>query len=240
MNEERLMLEFEEKFFGFKPETLDYLRALDRNNNKKWFEKHRKEYETNLLIPFKNLVNDLGGFMLTIDPYLEIKPAVTKTVSRIYRDTRFSKDKTPYRPRMWLVFKRPNKEWQDAPGFYFQLSPDHYSFGMGYYDAKRATMDKFREAIDNDHDAFLRIVSFRRTNPELVLQGDEYKRIFDKSKPPEIQEWYQKKSFHLGTRMELSDTLYGRALVDELLINFGYVSKLYHFLWKIRGDVLPE
>lgn len=91
-------------FNGFSPATLNFLRNLKANNNKLWFENNRQDYQTLLMKPLRNLVIDIGPFMLSIDPYFEVLPAINKTISRIYRDTRFSKDKTPYKTSMWINF----------------------------------------------------------------------------------------------------------------------------------------
>lgn len=131
-------------FKGFSQESLDFLGNLKANNNRMWYEANRQVYINCLLEPLQNLVVDIGAFMLTIDPYLEVTPAIDKTISRIYRDTRFSRDKSPYKSTMWITFKRPNKEWKDAPAFFFEISPDSYRYGMGFYSAGKKTMDRFR------------------------------------------------------------------------------------------------
>jgi hypothetical protein len=57
----------------------------------------------------------MDGFMLSIDPYFDVHPAINRTISKIYRDTRFSNDKSPFKTTMWITFKRPEKNWKDAP-----------------------------------------------------------------------------------------------------------------------------
>ncbi len=64
------------KFKGFSPKTLKFLRGLKVNNNKAWFQEHRADYEEYVLQPLRDLVTDLGDFMLDIDPYFEITPSV--------------------------------------------------------------------------------------------------------------------------------------------------------------------
>ena len=84
-------------FNGFSEKTLDFLRNLKVNNNKTWFEANKQDYEIYLLQPMRNLVFDIGEFMLSIDPYFEIRPAINKTISKIYRDIRFSRNKSLFR-----------------------------------------------------------------------------------------------------------------------------------------------
>lgn len=129
------------RFEGFLPETLEFLGNLEANNNKVWFEMHKQEYQEHLLQPLQDLVVDLSGFILTIDPYFETTPAINKTISRIHRDTRFSRDKSPYRSTMWITFKRSRKDWKDAPAYFFEISPDSYRYGMGFYSASKGTVE---------------------------------------------------------------------------------------------------
>lgn len=141
-------------FERFSKDSIVFLKKLKKNNNKQWFELHKRNYETLLLAPLKNLVSNLGNFMLSIDDLFEVSPSVNKAISRIYRDTRFSHDKLPYKTSLWITFKRPQKDWKDAPAYFFELSPDSYRFGMRLYSATPKTMDKFRELIDNKPEEF--------------------------------------------------------------------------------------
>src|SRR5271157_2207894 len=94
-------------FTGFSAKSPAFLKELKEHNDKMWFEAHRHKYEECLLGPMRRLVSDLGEFTLSIDPLLEIRPVVNKTISRIYRDTRFSRNKLPCKTTMWITFKRP-------------------------------------------------------------------------------------------------------------------------------------
>ena len=227
-------IENDRKFNGYFPETLKFLKSLEKNNNKQWFEKHKKDYEQYVLEPSRNLVNELSDFMLQIDPRFEITPDVNKTISRMYRDTRFSKDKSPYRSNFWIVFKRPNKEWStQGCAYFFEIYKDWYHFGMGFYDAAPAIMSKFREQIDENTKEFLETIDFYSGQKMFELKGDNYKRIIDSSKPDEIQEWYQKKSICLICERKIDKALFSRKLVDDLKYGFVMLAPLYRYLQKI-------
>jgi len=227
-------------FTGFSPETLDFLVNLKKNNSKSWFEQHKEEYNERLLGPFRSLAAELGEFMLTIDPYFEVRPQVTRAISRIYRDTRFSKDKSLFRDRMWLTYKRPVKEWMDLPGFYFELTPGFYRYGMGFYSAKRATMDAFREAMRDDPQAFLKTISFSGDNSLFTLHGDMYKRPLPNDLPEEFQTWYQRRSFYLACNRDIDDALFSPLLVDDLIIGFNMLRPLYRFILNAHPKAAPD
>lgn len=223
------------EFNGFSQKTLDFLRDIKANNNKGWFEAHKQDYKDYLLEPLKNLVIELGGFMLTIDPYFETRPAVNKTISRIYRDTRFSKDKSPFKDTMWITFKRPSKDWKDAPAYFFEICPDSYRYGMGLYAASPDTMYRFREMIDKRPKEFLKAISFYSKQQIFAVEGEKYKRIFDENKPEEIQNWYQRRNLYLVCNRKIDNHLFKRDLVEDLIFGFGLLAPFYQYLWKIRS-----
>lgn len=226
----------EKMFNGFAQHSLDFLHNVREENSRTWFEKNKHNYLRYLLEPFQNLVADLSENMLAIDPYFESRPLVDKTISRIYRDTRFSKDKSLFKNRMWITFKRPIKEWKDAPAYFFELSPDSYRYGMGYYSASRNTMDKLRESINENPSEFLQAISFYGTESIFNLEGEKYKRFLPNDNPKEIQDWYQRKSFYLTCNRTIDDTLFSSELVDELILGFNILKPLYQYLLRIRNS----
>ncbi len=228
--------EEERKFNGFSPKTLKFLRGLKANNNKAWFQAHKADYEQFVLGPLRDMVTDLGDFMLDIDPRFEITPAVNKTISRIYRDTRFSKDKSPFRSTVWITFKNQNKDWTThVCGYFFELSMNSYRYGMGFYNAAPAIMSRFREMIDESPKEFLKVISFFTKQRTFVLEGEKYKRIIGKNKPDKIQHWYQRKNMYLVCNRKIDDTLFSSKLVDNLIFGFNMTAPLYHYLLKIRN-----
>ncbi|MEW6457318.1 MAG: DUF2461 family protein [Acidobacteriota bacterium] len=72
----------------------------------------------------------------------------------------------------WIVFKRPNKDWKDAPAYFFEISPDSYRYGMGFYSASPDTMDRFREMIDKKPKEFLKAISFYAKQQIFVVEGE--------------------------------------------------------------------
>lgn len=225
--------EKEGEFNGFSQKTLRFLKSLKENNNKTWFEAHRGEYQEHLLKPLQNLSADLSEFsefMLTIDPHIEIRPVIGKTISRIYRDTRFSKDKSPFRNAMWITFKRPNNDWKDAPAYFFEISPDSYRYGMGFYSASKETMDRLREMIVRKSKEFFKTVSLYSKQKVFVVEGEKYKRILNDNIPEEFQDWYQRKNLYLVCNRRIDDSIFSRRLLDDLISGFGLIAPFYHYL----------
>ena len=222
-------------FDGFSPETLRFLTQLGENNNKPWFDAHRREYEEFVLSPMRNLVEELAPFMLSVDSNFNVTPAVNKTISRIYRDTRFSRDKSPFRNNMWIVFKRPGKEWQDAPGYFFEIFPDWFRYGMGYYCAKPATMSKFRDAIDNNVYRFLDVISFFNESDIFELHGEDYKKVFVEDQSDAVRRWYQKKNFYISHDSKEIDRLFSPDLTRNIIEHFKMTVPFYQYLRKVHS-----
>ena len=106
---------------GFTRQTLEFLSENRRQNHKMWFEAHKADYQTEVVAPLAALTRELAPELHAIDNELICIPAVGKSISRIYRDTRFSKDKSLYRDVMWCVFMRDKKLYHGLPGYFFEL-----------------------------------------------------------------------------------------------------------------------
>ena len=125
------------QFTGFTPQTIDFLWELRMNNHKAFMEENRQRYQTVLKEPFDCLTKEL------IQRIEEIGKGMPRqaSISRINRDIRFSKDKSPYRPKRWMVLhdgKQAGTDWKCQPVFYFELTPEAYYTGMGLYDSTPA------------------------------------------------------------------------------------------------------
>jgi uncharacterized protein (DUF2461 family) len=198
-------------FSGFFPSTQIFLRNLQKNNNKSWFEKNRSVYREVLLWPMQQLVMDLHHTISEIDPDIETRPLIN---------------------RMWLVFKRPSKEWKEKlPGFFFEIDPESYRYGMGYYSASRPVMDAFRKTVLTNPARFSQLVSFR-LNPKnkMLLEGETYKRPVISEFPAELKEWFNLKTFYFCCDKKSDAVLYSSDLVVELQKAFIQLAPLYRFL----------
>lgn len=229
-----------QQFSGFTQQGLNFLQQVRQENSKEWFEDHRSVYDTQLLRPFRALVDALSAPMLAIDPRFETRPAIGKTLSRIHRDTRFSHDKSRYRSRMWLTFKKPSKDWKDAPVYFFEIAPDMFRYGLGYYSANRATMELFRHLLLRQPQAFLQVAECCR--PPFELVGESYKRPLVKEQAAEIATWYNRKSFAVMVTDLQVEKLFSADLVALLSQGLQQLEPLYHFLMQIEAlkQVAPE
>jgi len=168
--------------------------------------------------------------MLAIDPLFIVEPKVDRTISRIYRDTRFSKDKSLYRDMMWAVFIRDKKLYDGLPAYYFELSPNGFRYGMGYYQAGAASMDSFRKLITDRDKAFLEALECYENQSVFKIEGDDYKRGRYPEWPENFREWLDKKSFHFAHNSTDFDLLFSELLPNRLAEDFAAIKPIYNFL----------
>ncbi|WP_058911757.1 DUF2461 domain-containing protein [Entomohabitans teleogrylli] len=221
-------------FAGFEQQGLTFLQQVRIENDKEWFEAHRDVYQQSLLTPLRALVDTLALAMLEIDPQFETRPAIGKTLSRIHRDTRFSHDKSRYRSRMWLTFKRPGKDWTDAPAYFFELGPDMLRYGLGYYSASKATMDLFRHTLKQRPQPFLAVAQ-QCCQGGFELVGESYKRLLVKDLDPVISSWYHRKSFAVMVTSSDVEPLFHPQLAQTLTHGFRQLEPLYQWLMNVES-----
>ncbi len=151
-------------FAGFPPEGLGFLKRLKRNNNRGWFQKHRQEYEDLVRSPMECLIASLGPRMAEVAPDFEFHPR--KSIFRIYRDTRFSKDKTPYKTNIAASFEpRGQKRPTEYPGLYLGIEIGEIFIGGGLYMPSGEQIKAIRRSIADHPDEYRAVVedrAFRR------------------------------------------------------------------------------
>ena len=219
------------QFQGFSDKSLKFFRELDRNNNREWFADHKNEYVTHIQQPMKQLIAELGPVMQELDPQVIVDP--NRIMSRIYRDTRFSSDKSPYRPRIWFAFKRNVERWSETPVYFMEIEQAQYSFGMGMYCAPAVMMRRFRDRIDKDPDEFLSIIEPIRRSRSIKLESEKYKRPLPHEHGPAIDPWYQSKNIAAMGFREPDKTLFSAKLADMLIERYIMLKPLYDYLWKM-------
>ena len=223
-------------FTGFLPETFKFLLELEFNNNKIWFDENKHDYLKYVVDPFKQLVNELSSFMLAIDPGFETRPEISKTISRIYRDVRFSKNKTPYKSSVWITFRRVGRDWVLDPCFFFEITPHLYRYGMGFYTTSKETLNRLRELIDEEDPAFLEADKLYRSQDIFAMEGDRYKKLYADSKPEALLEWYQRKNIYFMCTKKPEEKLFTSTLADDIKCDFILLIPLYRFLWKVKSE----
>ena len=222
-------------FEGFSVRTIDFMWGLRLNNEKPWFEAHKEEYLRDFLGPMKALGREVFD---RVNADFSGHGLIHK-VSRIYRDARRVRGGEPYRDHLWFSIERPSEEWTSTPVFWFELSPESWSYGLGYYSARPETMAKLRARIDRDPAKFEQLTAPLDTLDEFVLDGPEYAR--KKTAPtPKTALWYNRKSFSLIHRQPNGPELYEPTLARRLVAGYQFLMPFYDYFITLDADSMPE
>lgn len=188
----------------FTKKSLAFLRGIKAHNNKTWFEAHRAEYESELREPMRMLIEEMDARMRRFAP--EIGGDPRRSMFRIHRDIRFSKDKSPYKTHAacWFAHRASNaKVGQEAEGgsagFYFHLEPGHCMVGAGLWMPPRPQLNRIRDAIGEKPAPFIRMLAGLKKYGGLDSDGAVLKRMprgFEESHP--AARWLKYQSFTAG------------------------------------------
>lgn len=140
----------------FSKQTFAFLAALEQHNNREWFEQHQQEYEDLVRTPALDLISDMSDEMPAISRHFLAQPKkVGGSLMRVYRDTRFSKDKTPYKTNIGIQFRHELGKDIHAPGYYLHISPEECFVGVGLWHPDAEALFKIRAALVEKPEAWL-------------------------------------------------------------------------------------
>ncbi len=160
-------------FQGFTQDTFLFFMEVVFHDSKLFMEQNRARYNREVYGPLKELALGLMPDMLTIDPNFNTR--LTSVISRIYRDTRFTKNKSLYRDHAWLSFKHPETRIGDTFSMYAEIEPKGYGYGMGMYSPDSAFMKGLRERILANPARFLALAEEAKKRG-FTVEGEAYKR----------------------------------------------------------------
>ena len=135
----------------FTPATFDYLKQLAKNNKKEWFDKNRSRYEEEVRQPALAFIEAAAPGLAKISKEIVADPRPQGgSLMRVFRDIRFSKDKSPYKTNVGIGFGHRGGKFATAPGFYLHIVPGDSFSGGGVHMADTASLNKIRDAIVKD------------------------------------------------------------------------------------------
>lgn len=176
-------------FTGFSHRTTVFFNDLKTNNNRDWFQANKDTYEEHVMAPARSFVTEMGKRLQeSISDQIVALPAVNKSIFRLFRDTRFSLNKLPYKTHLGIYFwEGPGKKLENS-GFYFHLEPPHLTLGAGMYMIPKNLLGPFRQSVVDDHwgEELGRIIRDISRTENHTLGGKHYKRIpagFDADHP---------------------------------------------------------
>lgn len=161
----------------FKPALFTYLKDLAANNEREWFKANKARYENLIKDPAIRFISDFGTELARVSPHFRADPRpVGGSLFRIYRDVRFSKDKSPYKTHVGIHFRHEAGKDAHAPGFYLHLEPKGCFMGAGIWHPDSKALAKIREALDEDPVSWKKAINGAAFKRGFNLEGESLKR----------------------------------------------------------------
>ncbi|MEZ5593468.1 MAG: DUF2461 domain-containing protein [Gammaproteobacteria bacterium] len=219
-------------FVGFPSDAFTFLRELAENNNRDWFNANKPRYQDHILAPMSRFIRAIAPHLYRISPAFIADPKPHGgSMFRIYRDTRFGNNKSPYKEHIACQFRHNRARDVHAPGFYVQLEPQRIFLGGGIWRAPTEALGHIRDTLAEDPEHWRKIT----TQPAFVqqfgtVQGEQLKRVprgFDPQHP--LAEDLKRKTFFAGTELAPASALEA-AFVDEVAAHFETAAPFMQFI----------
>ncbi len=175
-------------FPGFSKDFFKFINDLKKNNNREWYHENKDRYKHDVVIPMCNFIKAMGPRLETIcEDFVADSRPHGGSMFRIYRDTRFAKDKTPYKEHIACHFRHSAGKDAHAPGFYLHIEPKKVMFGGGVWCPPNPILHKIRSRIIEKPDDWKKVISNKSFNKRFgAINGEQLKRPprgFDKEQP---------------------------------------------------------
>jgi uncharacterized protein (TIGR02453 family) len=215
---------------SFGPELFSFLADLRANNDREWFTANKHRYEAHVLEPALAFVDAFAPRLERISPHFraDARPS-GGSLFRIYRDTRFSKDKTPYKTNVGIHFRHERAKDAHAPGYYLHIGPGEVFAGGGIWHPPTEAATRIREAIVAEPEQW-RGATRGGSAKRFKLGGDALKRVPRWADPEHpLADDLKRKDFFASTRLT-DDVVIAPGFVDEYARVCRATSPLMRFL----------
>ena len=185
------------EYKGLSASAFAFMQELKANNNTLWFQEHRERWEA-LKEELRTLCRALTPFIHDLDPELETEPKSSRCLGRINRDTRFSKDKSPYRDFIDLLFFPRDYGRSKAPGLAVGVTADNCYIGTWLGASMESWRERLRANIAAKPDIFQKYLEDNANFEDLWIESQSYAKTRVKGLPPLAHQWAQRKFYYMG------------------------------------------
>ncbi len=221
---------------AFSEKTFEFLFANRVENSRDYFHSHRDDYENYVIEPMRSLVSDLAPSMLDIDQEFIVEPKVGRCISRINRDTRFSKDKGLYRDNIWFLFTREKKLYDGYPCFWADFGQDGFSFGCGYYKSSSATNSQVRDLILKKDKLWTDADKTLLSQDTFTLYDERYKKTVYPDADERQRAWLDLKNYGVIAYSDDYGLVFSDKLSAFLSERFALISPVYRLFAKAEEN----
>lgn len=219
-------------FTGFSKECIKFYKDLLKNNDKAWFEKHKESYEKYVLTPSRDYVVEMGQHLRKISPGIHADPRVNKSLFKIYRDVRFSKDKRPFKTNLGIWFWQGEGKRFDYSGFYFHLAPPEIILAVGIHVFDSARLEIFRDQVVHETHGPALIKAIKKVEKAGYLIGEtHYKKTprgYDKDH--KSAEYLLFNSLHAHHTIKIPVEFYSADFIDYSFKFFKAMNPIHQWL----------
>lgn len=223
-------------FAGFGRDTITFLSELAANNNRDWFQAHKPRYEQAVREPALAFIDAIAPGLERVSPhFLASSRRTGGSLMRIYRDMRFSPNKSPYKTNVGIQFRHALGKDVHAPGFYVHIEPGGCFFGVGIWRPDSTALAKIRTRIAESPAVWKRARDAKTFAARFTLAGEQLKRIprgYDADHP--LAEDLRRKDFIGITSYEIGD-ITEPTYLDETLGAFSDAKPFMRFLCNAIG-----
>lgn len=224
-------------FKGFDSDTLLMLAENKFNDSKAYYESVKEQLKQKATIPMRQICSDLCDELFEIDEHMNLMPS--RMVSRIRRDTRFSKNKDLYRDNMWCMFMRHKNQWQFQPCMWFEFMPGGYSIGVGMYNHEPRFLDVYRKVVLENQDEF-RCAIKECINAGAVADMECYKKDKGGDVGSDIKPYYNAKYLYFIKYSSDMTPLFDGSILQEIRETIKAYTPMYKFLLKATEKMIAE
>ncbi len=210
-------------FTGFSPDTLEFFAGIRFNNNAEWYNDHKGEFEEHVMAPLRALTEALAPALKEIDPRIDARAG--RSISRIRRDTRFTKDKAPYRDHMWMTHRRHDQTSSESLAFWFEISLSGYRYGLGMYGGLKPVMDAVRLDLRDHPERWEKELA---KLADIHVEGENYARLsIPEHLSPLAAAMYRKKGFYYELKGQSLERAMTPLLFDDVLSGYKRLARVY-------------
>ncbi|NLB36448.1 MAG: DUF2461 domain-containing protein [Clostridiales bacterium] len=225
------------KYDGINSDAFLLLGENRLHNSKAFYEEHKEEIKRNVLLPMHQIAEIFGNELIKLDEKMNVKPS--RMISRIRRDTRFTRDKSLYRENVWIMFMRHKHEYPFYPCMWFEIQPGVYSYGDGHFESSPNFMEFFRKSITQKPEEFSAAVrSAEKAGAK--LSEIRYKREKKANIPEDLKKYYNTKKFYLIKYSNKIENLEDERIINELKKAYREFSPLYSFLKSVSDEYTTQ
>lgn len=228
-----------DQFKGFDRDTLFLLSQNKFNDSKPYYESVKEQLKQKAIVPMRQICSDVAEQLFEIDEQMNLIP--TKMVSRIRRDTRFSKNKEMYRSNVWAMFMRDKHKFRTMPCMWFEYGEFGYDIGVGIFRADARFLDYYRKAFLEDPKRMKAAIKSAESFGAFC-DCDFYSREKEGTEllPNELKPYYNVKSIYFIKNSSDFESLFNGSILEEIRRSIAAYEPFYKIILEALEKSIAE